>query len=219
MIVSDPAPLSRGRHSRPARLQLRGAHTPPRRKTAHPIDNPLDLVGGKHQLERTADEQSWVFDREPAGLAAIASDVVEVHRFGQIEVGIGVEAADKRLSVVVEIALNVEHGTEGWIDAGPGGGVAPEAHVHALAAVVGDHRRSFWQSRVPWVAKVPSLWYSPPRQSGSAMIARRPTSLWIAMPCAPRAPVEARGATAETRSGPPVAHAAPGPADRAANCE
>ncbi len=38
------------------------------------------------------------------------------------------------------------------------------------------------------------------------MIARRPTSLWIAMPCAPRAPVEARGATAETRSGWRVAH-------------
>ena len=60
-------------------------------------------------------------------LAAVAADVVEIHRAGQVEVAVGVEAADQRVAVVVEVALDVEGGAERGVEHGPGGRVATEA--------------------------------------------------------------------------------------------
>ena len=111
--------------------------------------------------------------------AMVVGEIEIVHRPRHIEVGIGVEAVDEAEALIAQIALDLEIGVEGEGPVVAVLQVAAELALQRALREIGDvrghagHREALGRARA-------GIDIAPARQSGSAMIAWRPTS-WKAM--------------------------------------
>src|SRR5918998_772255 len=68
-----------------------------------------------------------------------ARHIVEVHRPGEVEVGVGIESAGELPALVVQVALDLEPPTELGVERGTPGGPPAEPLPLPGGALVGHH--------------------------------------------------------------------------------
>src|SRR5215208_6888977 len=88
--------------------------------SAGPLGGGSNFGGGEEPVASDPNEEHLGLDARVGlflGLVAFRH-VVEVHRPGEVEVGVGVEAASELPALVVQVALDLEPSTELWVQRG-----------------------------------------------------------------------------------------------------
>src|SRR5215203_4858077 len=99
--------------------------------------------GGEEPVARDPNEEHLGLDARVGNFLGLVATchVVEVHRPGEVEVGVGVEAAGELPSLVVQVALDLEPPTELGVKRGTPGGSTAEPLPLSRGALVGHHPR------------------------------------------------------------------------------